>query len=244
MKQAAARMLLLVAALGAARLAARAGELPDHDAANAPVAAPANARASTQDGTQWSAEAHSQELIAHVCEACHGRDGNSTDPSVPSLAGQGSAYLQDQLAGFQAQRRVGAMSGIAINLSRADIRNAATYFSQQIPQTSPIQTADLNALRRGRAIYDDGIASSDVPACASCHALDGAGLPSAFPRLAGQHSRYIAAQLRAFRSDGRLSTNRMMQNVSARLSDDEIGAVADYIAGMYTDQVRGRPGAQ
>ena len=245
MKRSALRMLILIiAALGAAGLEARAGELSDRDAANAPVAAPVGARASTQDGTQSSAEAHSQELIAHVCEACHGREGNSNDPSVPSLAGQGSAYLQDQLAGFQAQRRVGAMSGVAMNLSRADIRNAATYFSQQILRTGPIQTADLNALRRGRAIYDDGIASIDVPACASCHALDGAGLPSAFPRLAGQHSRYIVAQLRAFRSDERLSTNRMMQNVSARLSDGEIGAVADYIAGMQTDQVRGRPGAQ
>jgi len=237
MKQSSPRILiLLVAALGVAGLAARAGELPDHDAANA--------RASTQDGPQPNAEAHVQELIAHVCEACHGRGGNSTDPSAPSLAGQGSAYLQGQLAGFQAQRRVGVMSGVAMNLTRADIRDAATYFSQQILRTDPIQTADSSTLQRGRAIYDDGIASIDVPACASCHALDGAGLPSAFPRLAGQHSRYIVAQLRAFRADERLSTNRMMQNVSARLSDDEIGAVADYIAGMQTDQVRERPGAQ
>ena len=218
MKPSAPRILILVVAgLAAAGLASHAGELPDHAAARAPAKGRPDAHASTQGSTPSSAEAHAQELIAHVCEACHGKDGNSTDPSVPSLAGQGSAYLQSQLAGFQAQRRVGVMSGIAMTLSRADIRDAATYFSQQILRAGPIETADSSAVRRGQAIYDDGIAAIDVPACASCHALDGAGLPSAFPRLAGQHSRYIGAQLRAFRSDSRLSTNRMMQNVSAKL---------------------------
>jgi cytochrome c553 len=235
LKQSMPRMLiLLIAACGAAGFAASAGgKLPDYDPASAP-----------QGGTPSNPEAHSQELVAHVCEACHGKDGNSTDPSVPSLAGQGSGYLQDQLAGFQAQRRVGVMSGVAMNLTRADIRDAATYFSQQILRAGPIETANSSAVRRGRAIYDDGIASIDVPACASCHALDGAGLPSAFPRLAGQHSRYIAAQLRAFRSDNRLSTNTMMQNVAAKLSDDEIRAVADYIVGMQTDNERVRTGGR
>jgi cytochrome c553 len=183
-------------------------------------------------------------MVATVCEACHGKDGNSTDASVPSLAGQGSAYLQKQLAAFQEQRRVGVMSGIAMGLSDVNIRDAATYFSQQIPRSSQIRAADSTGLTRGAAIYIEGIATTKVPACASCHALDGAGLPSAFPRLAGQHSRYIAAQLRAFRSEGRLSTNTMMQNVSAKLSDQEIGAVADYIASLQTDHERGRPGGQ
>jgi cytochrome c553 len=245
MKQSAPCMLILVvAALGAAGFAARAGTLSDYAVTSAPAKSPASTHADTHAGTQGSApssaEAHGQELIAHVCEACHGRHGNSPDPSVPSLAGQGSAYLRDQLAGFQAQRRVGVMSGIAMTLTRADIRDAATYFSQQILRADPIETADSSTARRGEAIYDDGIAAINVPACASCHALDGAGLASAFPRLAGQHSRYIAAQLRAFRSDSRLSTNRMMQNVSARLSDDEIDAVADYIAGLQSDHINGR----
>lgn len=243
MKQSAPRMLILVvAAFGAAGLAAPPVDDAAAVSAKPPASAPANAHANTQDSVASSAEAHSQELIAHVCEACHGKDGNSTDPSVPSLAGQGSVYLQGQLVGFQAQRRVGVMSGIAMNLTRADIRDAAAYFSQQILRADPAETADSHASRRGRAIYDDGIASINVPACASCHALDGTGLASAFPRLVGQHSRYIATQLRAFRSDNRL--NRMMQNVSARLSDDEIDAVADYIAGLQTDHGLGRSGGQ
>jgi len=238
-------LMLLVAVFGAAGLAAGAGELPSDDVAGTPATLPASASAnehtSTQDSSPSSAEERSQDLIVNVCEACHGKGGNSINPNVPSLAGQGSAYLQGQLAGFQAQRRVGVMSGVAMGLSQADIRGAAAYFSQQMLRADPIEVADWSESRRGRAIYDGGIASVSVPACGSCHALDGAGLPPAFPRLAGQHARYIAAQLRAFRSDSRLSTNRMMQNLSAKLSDVEISAVADYIASMRTDEGRGRP---
>jgi len=224
MKQPAPGMLILaIALLSAEGLSALAGELP---------------RGELRGGETGGA----QELVTHVCEACHGRGGNSTDPSVPSLAGQGSAYLQNQLAGFQAQRRVGVMSGIAMNLNGADMRDAADYFSRQIPRGDANDTADASALRRGQVIYDEGIAATNVPSCASCHALDGAGLPSLFPRLAGQHSRYLAAQLRAFRSDSRLSTNTMMQSVAAKLSDDEITEVADYVAGLHTDAVPGRAG--
>jgi cytochrome c553 len=173
-----------------------------------------------------------QTTIVNVCEACHGKYGNSTDPSVPSLAGQGSAYLQKQLAAFQAQLRVGVMSGIAMSLNETEIRDAARYFSAQIPQRDPLQVSDSISSRRGAAIYDEGIVATRVPPCASCHALDGAGLASEFPRLAGQHSRYIADQLRAFRSDSRLGTNAMMHKVSAKLSDGDITAVAVYIEGL------------
>jgi cytochrome c553 len=219
-------LILMVVMLGAAGLSARAGELPDGEAA----------------GAQASTQSSAPELVTQVCETCHGNGGNSTDPSVPSLAGQGSAYLQNQLAGFQAQRRVGVMSGIAMNLTSVDIRDAANYFSRQILRSSATRLVESSAWRRGQAIYDEGIAATNVPSCASCHALDGAGLPSAFPRLAGQRSRYIASQLRAFRSDSRLSTNTMMQNVAAKLSDDEITTVADYIAGLPTNNVLGRTG--
>jgi cytochrome c553 len=197
--------VFLVPVLGVVGLAARAGEVSDNNSVIA------------------------QTMVTDVCEACHGKYGNSTDPSVPSLAGQGRAYLQSQLAAFQAQRRVGVMSGVAMSLNDTDIRDAATYFSQQSPQTARIRATDSRALERGEAIYDKGIAETKVPACASCHALDGAGLPAEFPRLAGQDSRYIAEQLHAFRSESRLGTNTMMRKVSAKLSDDDITAVADYI---------------
>lgn len=172
-------------------------------------------------------------IVTHVCASCHGRDGNSRDASVPSLAGQGRAYLERQLAAFKAQRRVGVMSGIAMALGDADVHAAAAYFAQQIAKPDARATIDPAQGKLGETIYRDGIEARSVPACASCHALDGAGLLPEFPRLAGQQSDYVAEQLRAFRSGRRLSNpNAMMRALSAKLSDEDIEAVADYIARM------------
>lgn len=172
-------------------------------------------------------------IVAHVCAACHGRDGNSVDRNVPSLSGQGAAYLERQLHAFKAQRRTGVMSGVAAGLDDANMRVAATWFAQQAAQANSDPWPDSDTLRQGAAIYRHGIHGKNVPACASCHALSGRGLPPEFPRLAGQHTNYLEAQLRAFRADRRLSnSNAMMRAISARLSDREIDAVAQYITDL------------
>ena len=172
-------------------------------------------------------------IVARVCAACHGRDGNGVDPNVPLLAGQVAPYLERQLLAFKTQRRTGIMSGIAAGLSDADMHAAATWFAQQVAQRNPDPWPDSAALRQGAAIYRRGIATKNVPACASCHALNGSGLPPEFPRLAGQRTNYLEGQLRAFRSDSRLSNpNAMMRAISAGLSNDEIDAVARYITDL------------
>lgn len=172
-------------------------------------------------------------VVTHVCATCHGRDGNSVDLNVPSLAGQVEPYLERQLIAFKTQRRTGVMSGIAVGLSDADMRAAVAWFAQQVAQPNSNPWPDSDALRQGAAIYLRGIDTKNVPACASCHALNGSGLPPEFPRLAGQHTNYLEAQLRAFRSDSRLSNpNAMMRGISSQLSDEEIDAVAQYIADL------------
>jgi cytochrome c553 len=172
-------------------------------------------------------------VVTHVCAGCHGRDGNSVDPDVPSLAGQGAPYLERQLIAFKTQRRTGVMSGIAVGLSDEDMHVAADWFAQQVAQLNPDPWPDSAALRQGAAIYRHGIDTKNVPACASCYAMNGSGLPPEFSRLAGQHTNYLEVQLRAFRSDSRLSNpNAMMRDISARLSDQEIDAVAQYIADL------------
>jgi cytochrome c553 len=72
-----------------------------------------------------------------------------------------------------------------------------------------------------------------IAACASCHSPNGAGMPAQFPRLAGQYAEYTAAQLKSFRAGERANDpNSMMRTVAARLSDKEVSAVAEYIAGL------------
>jgi len=181
--------------------------------------------------------ARGRALAESVCAACHGTDGNSDDPRYPKLAGQGARYLVDQLRAFkdQGQRRAsGVMGAMAVNLTQAEMRDVAAYFSGQIPRgTGTDASMSQRLLVQGQSIYRRGIAHEQVPACASCHALDGTGLPPEFPRLAGQHEAYLAAQLVDFRSERRNSNpNQMMSWIAHKLSDRDIQAVAGYIARM------------
>lgn len=197
------------------------------------IGLPAAAASAAADQAFATHVAAPPPIVAQVCAACHGRDGNSVDRNVPSLAGQGAAYLQRQLHAFKSQRRIGVMSGVAAGLSDADMRAASTWFAQHTARANPDPWPDSDALRQGATIYRHGIHAKHVPACASCHALDGHGLLPEFPRLAGQHTRYLVAQLRAFRANARLSNpNAMMRRIASRLSDRDIEAVAQYITDL------------
>lgn len=78
-----------------------------------------------------------------------------------------------------------------------------------------------------------GNPGSGVPACAACHGPNGAGIPVQFPRLAGQHARYVETQLRNFRSGDRANDGgRMMQAIAGKMTDQEMRAVAEYISGL------------
>jgi cytochrome c553 len=178
-----------------------------------------------------------QAMVSQVCVACHALDGNSAQPVNPILAGQHAAYTAKQLANFRSQggkpaeRPHNVMSPMVANLSDQDIRNLAVYFEQQQPKPGSAHDADL--VRLGQAIYRGGIATKGVAACSSCHGPDGAGIPVPYPRLAGQYAEYTTAQLRAFRSGTRANdSNRTMRALAAKLSDQEIAAVAEYISGL------------
>jgi cytochrome c553 len=121
------------------------------------------------------------------------------------------------------------MAGFAATLSDADRRDVAAFLAVQKPKLGVARNRDTLAL--GQQIYRTGIVDKAVPACAGCHSPNGAGIPSQYPRLAGQHAEYTEAQLKAFR-DGVRRNNAPMMQIAARLSDAEIKAVADYIAGL------------
>jgi len=178
-----------------------------------------------------------QKIATQVCAACHGADGNSVVFANPKLAGQIPEYLEKQLgnfkalAGREAERKNPIMNGMVANLSADDMRNVAAYYGAQ--QTKPGVAKNTATLSLGRKIWRGGDSSKSLPACAGCHGATGAGLPALYPRLAGQHAQYIEAQLKAFRSGERSNdANSAMQTIAARMTDPEIGAVADYVAGL------------
>ncbi|WP_338680570.1 c-type cytochrome [Janthinobacterium sp. TB1-E2] len=168
-----------------------------------------------------------------ACVSCHGAAGNSTITVNPKLAGQHESYIYKQLVDFTTpQRNQPVMTTYAKMLSDADKKNIAAYLGTQLSKPGAAKNKDTIDL--GKKIYRGGIASKQVAACASCHGAMGNGIPVQYPRIAGQHQDYTVAQLTMFRStkaDARKNSAEM-HTIAARMSDDEIAAVADYIAGL------------
>jgi cytochrome c553 len=121
------------------------------------------------------------------------------------------------------------MSGMSAGLSEADMKNIAAWLASKTAKPNFAKEKDLVAL--GERIYRGGIADRQIAACAGCHTPTGAGIPSQYPRLSGQHADYAVSQLVAFR-DGVRKNNAQMTGVAAKLNDREIKAVSDYIAGL------------
>ncbi len=176
------------------------------------------------------------QIAAGACAACHGADGNSNTPANPKLAAQHPEYIAKQLHNFkvkpgakEAERANAVMAGFAAALSDEDIRNVAAYYGSKALKPSVAKRKDLVEL--GQKIYRGGIADKKIPACAGCHGAAGAGMPSQYPRLGGQYAEYTEAQLIAFRGGVR-KNNAQMTTIAQRMSDLEIKAVSDYIAGL------------
>jgi len=174
-----------------------------------------------------------EKIVTGVCAACHGVDGNSVITTNPKLAQQHPEYIAKQLANFKAgERKNAVMSGIAATLSPEDMANVAAYFGAQKAKVGSAKTNAAGSL--GEKIYRGGIASVGVPACASCHGATGAGIPVQFPRLSGQHADYVVTQLKAFYSGERANDNaKVMRMITAKMSDADMAAVADYIQGLH-----------
>ncbi len=192
-----------------------------------------------------------------VCAACHGADGNAQIPGYPSLAGLGENYLYKQMLDIRAWdletdperkartgRQLPEMTAMMRNLSDQDLRDIAAFYNEQTLQIAgaremevQIYTGDkVDALELGERVWRAGNLETGVPACTGCHSPSGLGNdPAGFPRLAGQSAEYIAQQLRAFRAGDRTNDGepRMMRLTARHMSDPEIDAVANFIAGLH-----------
>jgi len=181
--------------------------------------------------------AKGQGIASQVCAACHAADGNSVAAANPKLAGQFYDYLHKQLVNFKPQagnkaaRDNAVMAGMVANLSAADMQNLAAYFAAQ--KLKPAAAKDKDLAFVGQKIYRGGNAATGVAACAGCHGPAGVGIPGQYPRIAGQFPEYVESQLKAFRAGLRANDpNGMMRGVAARMTDREIQAVSEYVAGL------------
>lgn len=175
--------------------------------------------------------ADAKEIAATVCSACHGADGNSVAPTFPKLAGLHPKYIVQQLTDYKAgKRKNDIMSPNVETLTPEDIQAMGAIFSTMKPAPGKIEDAALAAA--GQKIYDDGNPATGVPACASCHKDKALG-DSRYPRLAGQNQPYVIQQLMDFKSGTRTNDKgKLMQAVATRMSEDEMKAVAEYLAGQ------------
>lgn len=165
-----------------------------------------------------------------ACVSCHGAGGNSTISVNPKLAAQHEGYLYKQLNDFTtAQRNQPIMTTYAKLLTDEEKHNIAAYLATQ--QQKPGAAKDKDTVDLGKKIYRGGIAEKNVPACASCHGANGAGVPVQYPRIGGQHQDYTVAQVGLFRSGAR-ANSLQMTTIAKRMSEEEIKAVADYVAGL------------
>ncbi len=198
-------------------------------AAPAEAAKPAAAAAPAPDAAK---------IVATVCAACHGTDGHSVASANPNLAGLPAAYIAQQLAHFKSGVRPGTvMPGFAATLSTADMAALGAYFAKQVPK--PGTARDPALVQAGQKIFRAGIPATGVPACAACHAPDGAGIPKNYPRVGGQWADYTYAQLKAFAGGQRGSdpkgidaNGHIMAVIAAKLTDAQMRAVAEYMQGL------------
>jgi cytochrome c553 len=178
------------------------------------VAAPASA-----------ADPEAGRAKAAPCAACHGPDGNSTNPTVPSLAGQVATYVHWQLLLYRDRRRADPqMTPIAAALSETDMADLAAFFAARRPAPPPAPPADP-------ARVDAGCRLADGYHCSQCHAPDFTGRDYA-PRLRGLSREYLVAQMRGFKARTRGDLDGAMTQAAQPVADADIEVLCDYIASL------------
>ena len=180
---------------------------------------------------------------AAVCTACHGVNGNSSNPEWPSLAGQNAAYVREQLAMFKARKRINEiMYPIVAPMSEQDFADVAAFFAAQTPQGLE---ADPSYWKAGETLYKSGDPSRNIPACTACHGPSGQGNPAAgYPALRAQHAVYTVKQLQNYLTGNRYRdasdpsivnqarNSAMITTIAARLSPEDIRNLASYLQGL------------
>ncbi|WP_045482790.1 c-type cytochrome [Vibrio owensii] len=177
---------------------------------------------------------------SQTCVACHGADGNSVIAMYPKLAGQHAKYLEKQLkdlklgmtSGGKQGRYDPVMSGMAMPLSDGDIADLSAYYAS-LPISESSTPEDV--VEKGKVLYTAGDAERGLTACIACHGPRGNGTElSGFPKISGQHSDYIKAQLEKFRDGNRGNDmNAMMRDIAKKMTDEDIEVLSKYVGGLH-----------
>lgn len=184
-------------------------------------------------GSVSAGDATKGKDLSAPCAACHGATGISPLTNQPSLAGQGEKYFIKQMQEFKSGVRANAiMAPMVAELSDEDIADLAAFYASQQMQYAAVKQEYIEL---GEKLYLFGDSDRDIPACIACHAADGNGMPAAgFPAIAGQHADYTKLQLQAFRNAQRANDeNKVMRDVVAKMSDQQIEAIAHYLTGLH-----------
>jgi cytochrome c553 len=205
-------------------------------AAASTAAAPVAASEPAATAAVKPGDATAGQAKAAVCGACHGLDGNSSDPQYPKLAGQSEQYIVHQLTSFKAGTRQNPiMLGMATPLSEQDMHDIGAYFSSKTPLPG---VADQALVAHGEELFRQGDPKRDIPACMACHSIDGRGNPGAmYPELTSQHAQYIQATLKAWHDGatwGKDAHSQIMPSIAQKLNTDDIAALASYVEGLHS----------
>ena len=168
---------------------------------------------------------------AQACVACHGADGNRAGSGFPSLAGQVPGYIAGQLLAFKSGKRANAiMMGLAQPLSAEDMADLDAWYASQMIAPRSVSEEQLALASEGESLYRGGSAELAIPACMACHGPAGRGMPSNYPRVAGQWPEYLESQLLAFKSGER--AGKIMGPIAHRLSAQQIHALSVYMSAL------------
>ena len=187
---------------------------------------------------------------AGTCAACHGLDGNPTDPQYPRLAGMPERYIAHQLELIKTNQRTGGMAAVmkpfADALSAQDMRDLGAHFAMQKAGSGVADdTVIADGANKGMKFYEvgerlfrQGDVARGIPACMACHGPAGGGNPGpAFPAVAGQQSAYVQRRLEEYRTGTTTQTDphlfNIMASVGKPLTDEEIRSLASYVQGLH-----------
>jgi cytochrome c553 len=190
---------------------------------------PGIAGAQTSADVSPDARRAGEEKAVNLCSTCHGPRGLSSSPEFPILAAQRPGYLVNQINAFRSQARAEKdahdfMWGIAGNLDPSIVAGIAAYYAGQPP--APGRSGDPSLVARGKELFDKGVPERGIPACAACHGANAEGMAD-FPRLAGQHAKYVVKQIDYIQSLVRAAP--VMHGIVKDITAPEIAALAAYV---------------